>query len=96
MSSKFFPEIHPIQGGLYVYFTMDDGVRDDHHRMYVIQALDPNQPMGNWSGEIRLLPEEERYGIDGTVLQYKNGELYYLWTGLHFTIVLINYNIVTI
>jgi len=37
--------------------------------------------MGEWTSEIRLLPEEERYGIDGTVLQYGNGELYYIWTG---------------
>jgi hypothetical protein len=29
----------------------------------------------------RLLPEEEIYAIDGTVLQYGNGELYFLWVG---------------
>jgi len=77
------PEIHAIRGGLYIYFTMDDGVADENHRMYVIRALDPRNPMGEWSSEIRLLPEaeEDRYGIDGTVLQYKNGELYYIWTG---------------
>jgi GH43 family beta-xylosidase len=29
----------------------------------------------------RLLPDEEIYAIDGTVLQYGNGELYFIWTG---------------
>jgi len=75
------PEMHFIRGGLYIYFTMDDGVADENHRMYVIQALDPSNPMGEWSGEIRLLPEENAYAIDGTVMQYGNGELYFIWTG---------------
>lgn len=78
---SYIPEIHSIKGELYVYFTMDDGQADENHRMYVIQALDPHNPMGDWSAEIRLLPEEEKYGIDGTVLQYYNDELYYIWTG---------------
>lgn len=47
------PELHLIRGGLYIYFTMDDGVADENHRMYVIQALDPNNPLGRWSSEIR-------------------------------------------
>jgi len=76
------PEIHLIRGGLYIYFTMDDGVADENHRMYVIQALDPSDPLGAWTfNAIRLLPEEEIYAIDGTVMQYGNGELYFIWTG---------------
>lgn len=75
------PEIHLIRGRFYIYFTMDDGVADANHRMYVIQANDALNPMGTWSAEIRLLPEEEIYAIDGTVLQYGNGELYFIWTG---------------
>lgn len=75
------PEIHYIRGELYIYFTMDDGVADANHRMYVIKCDDPHDPLGNWSSEVRLLPEEEIYAIDGTVLQYGNGELYWIWTG---------------
>ncbi len=81
---------------------MDDGVADEMHRMYVIQAVDSNNPMGQWNTEIRyewlwnwylikihfssflfhrLLPEEEIYAIDGTVMQYGDGELYFIWTG---------------
>lgn len=51
--SLWAPELHLIRGGLYMYFTMDDGVDNDNHRMYVIQALDPNNPLGRWSREIR-------------------------------------------
>jgi len=75
------PEMHYIRENLYIYFTMDDGVADENHRMYVIQADDRRNPLGNWGREIRLLPEEERYGIDGTVLQYGDGALYYIWVG---------------
>jgi GH43 family beta-xylosidase len=75
------PEIHSIWGGLYIYFTMDDGVADENHRMYVIQSKDPRNPMGDWSTETRLLPDEEIYAIDGTVLQYGDGNLYFIWTG---------------
>jgi len=75
------PELHVIRGAMYIYFTMDDKVADENHRMYVIEALNPSDPLGQWSSEIRLLPEEEIYAIDGTVMQYGNGELYFIWTG---------------
>ncbi|CAL8144672.1 unnamed protein product [Orchesella dallaii] len=74
------PEMHVIRGEIFIYFTMDDGVADANHRMYVIKA-DTNDPMGIWSSAVRLLPEEDIYAIDGTVLQYGNGELYFIWTG---------------
>jgi hypothetical protein len=47
------PELHLIRGGLYIYFTMDDGIADENHRMYVIQANDPKDPFAGWSSEIR-------------------------------------------
>lgn len=43
------PEIQQIRGNIYVYFTMDDGVIDQNHRMYVIRAFDPQNPMGQWN-----------------------------------------------
>ncbi|ODM95222.1 Extracellular exo-alpha-(1-_5)-L-arabinofuranosidase [Orchesella cincta] len=87
------PELHNIRGELFIYFTMDDCVADANHRMYVIKA-DSNDPMGIWSSPVRLpfcpaqfknllyrlLPEENIYAIDGTVLQYDN-QLYFIWTG---------------
>lgn len=80
-SNLWAPEIHFIRGRFYIYFTMQHGSEDANHRMYVIEAQDAENPMGNWSSEIRLLPEEDIYAIDGTVLQYTNGELYFIWTG---------------
>lgn len=75
------PEMHYIRGNLYIYFTMDDGVADQNHRMYVIKADDPNNPLGSWGNEKRVVPNEELYAIDGTVMQYGNGQLYFIWTG---------------
>lgn len=75
------PDIHKIRGDLYIYFTMDDGASDANHRMYVIKCNNPMDPLGTWSSEVRLLADEEIYAIDGTVLQFINGELYFIWTG---------------
>ena len=47
------PELHSVRGNLYIYFTMDDGVADQNHRMYVIKAADPNNPLGQWGSEKR-------------------------------------------
>lgn len=43
-------EMHLVNGELYIYFTMSEtGIG---HRMYAIQAEDPNNPMGNWGQPI--------------------------------------------
>jgi GH43 family beta-xylosidase len=52
-SNLWAPELHLIQGNIYIYFTMDDGIADENHRMYVIKANDPNNPMGTWGQEVR-------------------------------------------
>jgi len=44
------PEIHFVNGNFYLYFAMDTG-NNAAHRMYVIRALDPNNPMGNYTSE---------------------------------------------
>jgi len=46
------PEIHFIQDNFYIYFTMKDQT-ELGHKMYVIQALDSSNPLGNYSTEIR-------------------------------------------
>lgn len=53
MNNLWAPEIHAIQGNLYIYFAMDDG-NNDYHRMYVIKAYDSTDPMGNWGPAKRL------------------------------------------
>lgn len=47
MANLWAPELHAIGGNLYIYFAMDDG-NNDYHRMYVIKAYDPSNPMGDW------------------------------------------------
>jgi len=44
-------EMHEVDGGLYIYFTMR--TQDKDHRMYVIKADNASNPMGNWSDAIR-------------------------------------------
>lgn len=79
------PEIHFIQGNWYIYFALDTDGNWDNHRMYVIKALDPLNPLGEYTEEVRLIPPTEDYwAIDGTVLQYDNGtekQLYFIWSG---------------
>jgi GH43 family beta-xylosidase len=48
-------EMHNIDGQLFIYFTMSSVFTGNDHRMYAIQANDPNNPMAGWSSEIRYL-----------------------------------------
>ncbi|CAG7824204.1 unnamed protein product [Allacma fusca] len=73
-SNLWAPEMHLIDGHLYIYFCMDGNGK--LHRNYVIQAIS-DDPFGEWSEEISLMPEED--GIDGTVMKHGDGKLYYIW-----------------
>jgi len=46
------PELHWVDGNFYIHFALDDG-DNANHRMYVIQALDPENPLGNYTTEKR-------------------------------------------
>ena len=66
-------ELHLIHDELYIYFTYrscDNPPGKDHY-MYVMKAEDPNNPLGNWSNPIRLLPEV-RTSIIQSTFKYKN------------------------
>ena len=54
--SLWAPEIHYIDGNWYIYFAMDDG-RVENHRMFVIQAVDPTNPLGQYT-------TAKRYGFN--------------------------------
>lgn len=49
--------------------------------MYVIKCLNSTNPFGEWSNETRLLPEEDIWAVDGTVLQNNDQNLYFIWAG---------------
>ena len=53
LANLWAPEIHEIDGQVYIYFAMDDG-NNDNHRMYVIKADDPNDLFGSWTTEKRF------------------------------------------
>ena len=46
------PEIHRIENNWYIYFALDTGT-NANHRMYVIRALDPNNPLGDYTAQER-------------------------------------------
>lgn len=74
------PEIHRIGSRWYVYYAADDG-DNAHHRMYVLEndSEDPFEGTFAFKGKIAD-PVEDRWAIDGTVLQL--GErLYFVWSG---------------
>jgi len=76
-SDLWASEMHLVDGGLYIYFTMRSN--DLAHRMYVIQAENASDPMGNWSEAIRLLPDWDHFAIDGSVMKH-NGQNYFVWS----------------
>ncbi|CAL8072103.1 unnamed protein product [Orchesella dallaii] len=81
LMSLWAPEIHFINGNLYLYYAMDNG-DNANHRMYVSRALNPSNPMGGWTEAKRLVvPGDDFWAIDATVLQYGNGQLYLIWSG---------------
>jgi len=53
LANCWAPEIHYVQGNWYIYFALDDG-DNANHRMYVIQGLDSNNALGDYT-------EEQRY-----------------------------------
>ncbi|CAL8071954.1 unnamed protein product [Orchesella dallaii] len=75
-SDLWASEMHEVDGELYIYFTMRTAEKD--HRMYVIKADNPADPMGNWSEAIRLLPDWDFGSIDGTVMKH-GGQNYFVW-----------------
>ena len=80
------PECHYLPDELgvrhwYLYYTAADGI-EPHHRLYVLESRGPT-PLGPYTfkAKLRTDPKDEFYGIDGTVLELPNHQLYFLWCG---------------
>jgi GH43 family beta-xylosidase len=72
------PELHYLQGKWYIYVAADDG-DNVNHRMHVLEGTTQNpQDPFRFVGQLRL--PEDRWAIDGTVLQISN-RLYFAWSG---------------
>jgi GH43 family beta-xylosidase len=73
------PELHFIQDKWYIYAAADDG-DNFHHHMYVLEgtSIDPTQP---FRLKAKIAAPEDRWAIDGTVLEMPDGKLYFIWSG---------------
>lgn len=47
------PEIHYIDDNFFIYVAMQTDGLNANHRMYVMQASNPNNPMGAWTIAVR-------------------------------------------
>jgi GH43 family beta-xylosidase len=73
------PELHFIRGKWYIYAAADNG-DNSNHRMYVLEgtSTDPTQP---FILKGKIAAPEDRWAIDGTVLEMPDGKLYFIWSG---------------
>lgn len=70
------PELNHLNGGWYIYVTADDG-RNENHRMWVLESPEPD---GAFTLAGKASCPEDRWAIDGTVLDH-GGKLYFIWSG---------------
>ena len=76
LQTLWAPELHHLDGRWYVYVAADDG-DDRNHRMHVLSA---DTVMGPYVHEGRIATEDDRWAIDGTVLEH-GGRRYFVWSG---------------
>lgn len=74
------PELHSIDGKWYLYYAADNNGIDATHRMFVLENASADPTTGTWVDRGQLNLPDNKWAIDGTVLQL-NGQLYYAWSG---------------
>ncbi len=79
-SSEYWaPELHYINDKWYIYVAADDG-NNDNHRMYVLESV-TDDPMGEYKLKGKVTDSTDKWAIDGTVIQTKDNQLYFVWSG---------------
>lgn len=73
------PELHYLDGKWYIYFAADSG-KNETHRMFCLEGTS-DDPQGEYTFKNKLSVDDDRWAIDGTVLDKGNGELYFVWSG---------------
>ncbi len=74
------PELHFLNGKWYIYYAADDG-NNANHRMYVAEANTSN-PQGAYTLKGKIYDTaNDRWAIDGTVLQKEDGSMFFVWSG---------------
>ena len=77
--NNWAPEIHHLEGRWYIYYAGSDTEGEFlDQRSHVIEADEPLGPY-SYAGQLDLQPD--RWAIDGTVLEYDDGRLYFVWSG---------------
>ena len=74
------PEIHYYQGHWYYFYAADYENDNIRHRMYVIKSK-TDDPMGEWNMPVKLDLPEDQWSIDGTFFEYKDGRIFFIWSG---------------
>ncbi|MDF2567338.1 MAG: putative beta-xylosidase, partial [Oscillospiraceae bacterium] len=88
------PEMHFVDGNWYIYVAADD-INNANHRMYVLECTDPTNAQAPYVMKGKIAPTkynettenwdidsaQDKWAIDGTVLQSKNGKNYFIWSG---------------
>lgn len=74
------PELHFINGKWYIYYAADNNGADATHRMFVLENESADPTQGTWTDRGQLTLPDNKWAIDGTVLQL-NGQLYFSWSG---------------
>jgi GH43 family beta-xylosidase len=73
------PELQYVNGSWYIYFAADDG-NNVNHRMYCLQA-NSSDPQGSYTFRGKVSSSDNKWAIDGTILQKTDGSLYFVWSG---------------
>lgn len=73
------PEVHYINGKWYIYFAGDDGY-NVNHRMYCLES-NSQDAQGSYTFRGKVSSADNKWAIDGTVLQKDDGSLYFVWSG---------------
>lgn len=78
------PHLNKINGTWYIYFCAQKNIDNKFtsQRMWVLKSS-TDSPYGPYEnmGEV-LDSDNQDWAIDGSVLQKKNGELYFVWSGI--------------
>ena len=73
------PELQYIEGKWYIYFALYDG-KNANERMYVLEGTSED-PQGEYTFKGKLEIPTDRWAIDGSVLETRAGEKYFIWSG---------------
>ncbi|MFC5463572.1 family 43 glycosylhydrolase [Lederbergia graminis] len=74
------PELHWINGKWFIYYTVTNDEEVYNHRMFVLES-ETDDALGHYIDRGVVEESNDKWAIDGTVLEMDNGELYFIWSG---------------